>query len=190
MSRSETLKHSSEKSIELIIYIATKLKDKPNYGSTLLGKSLCLIDSMSYLKTGKPISIFEYIKQDYGPTPEPAQYLSIRDKLVFNEELEKVESNYFGRPQIKYVAKRKPKITVFEKEEIVLINDVIDSICDINASDISDYTHAFISWIFAKHKEKLPFYTFLLTSKEPEMKDYEWAKKAVKAYQKTKNASL
>src|SRR6266487_4488799 len=110
MAISGTSKIPSQKSAELIIYISSKLKDKPNYGSTLLGKSLCLIDSMNYLKTGKPISDFDYIKQDHGPTPDPSHYLSIRDWLVINDELEKVESDYFGRTQIKYFPKREPKL--------------------------------------------------------------------------------
>ncbi len=190
MSRSEISKIPSEKSVELIIYISSKLKDKPNYGSTLLGKSLWFIDSMNYLKTGKPITNFEYIKQEHEPTPEPSQFLSIRDVLVLNGELEKVQSDYFGITQIKYFAKREPKTNVFKKDEIVLINNVIDSLCDINATGISEYTHRFISWIVANQKEKLPFYTFLLTSKEPEIKDIAWAKKAIKSYNKKKKASV
>lgn len=179
----------SKKTTELIIYIANRLKDKPNYGSTLLGKSLCLIDSMSYLKKGAPISDLTYIKQERGPTPDPAKFLSIRDSLVEKNELEKVNTVYFGRNQIRFIAKREPDVKVFEKEEIVLINDVIESISDHNATEISDYTHTFISWIFAQHKEELPFYAFLLTHTEPDSKDYQWAKKSIRDYVKNQKAS-
>jgi Protein of unknown function (DUF4065) len=164
---------------ELIIYIASRLQDKPNYGSILLGKSLCLIDSMNYLKRGNPISELEYIKQELGPTPTPAKFLSVRTKLENEGELEKIEVDYFGRKQIRYIAKRQPNVDVFEKDEIVLINDVLESLGDVSAKGISDYTHTFISWIFANHMENLPFYTFLLTNKEPDLSDYEWAKKSI-----------
>jgi hypothetical protein len=175
------------KTVELIIYISSRLKDKLNYGSTLLGKSLYLIDSMSYLKTGKPLTDLTYIKQERGPTPEPSKFLSIRDSLIANGDLAKINADYFGRMQVKFIAKREPKIDVFEKDEIVLINDVIESISDRNASEISDYTHQFIAWIFSNHKEELPFYTFLLTHSEPELKDYKWANRSIKAYQSEKN---
>ena len=66
---------SSPKTVELIIYISLRLKERSNYGSTLLAKSLYLIDSMSYLKKGTPLTEFKYIKQQLGPTPEPAQFL-------------------------------------------------------------------------------------------------------------------
>jgi hypothetical protein len=181
--------NSSVKTIELIVYISSKLKDKQNYGSTLLGKTLCLIDSMNYLKTGKPITDFSYIKQDYGPTPKPGMFLPVRDALVSKGDLEKVTTDYFGRTQNKFIAKREPDITVFEKEEIFLIDDVIESISNHSATEISDYTHQFISWIFANHKEDLPFYTFLLTNGEPELKDYEWADAAMKKYISNQKAS-
>lgn len=169
----------SVKTGELIIYIASRLQDKPTYGATLLGKALCLIDSMNYLRTGSPISDFEYIKQEFGPTPDPKRYLSIRDKLEISGELQRIESDFFGRKQIRYEAKRQPQIGVFEKEELVLINDVIESLGSVSASQISDYTHSFIAWIFAEQKEKLPFYTFLLSSKEPDSEDYTWAESMI-----------
>jgi hypothetical protein len=175
------------KTVEMIIYISSRLRDKPTYGSTLLGKALCLIDSMSFLEKGKPITDLSYIKQDFGPTPEPAKYLKIREQLLLAGELEKIETDYFGRTQIKYVANREPDINLFEKEELALINDVLDSISDVSATEISDYTHNFISWIFAEPKEQLPFYTFLLSSKDPELKDYRWAEKSLKLYNKDKN---
>lgn len=137
---------------------------------------------MNYLKKGKPITELEYIKQERGPTPDPVKYLSIRDKLEIKGELQKIETDYFGRTQIRYIAKRQPVIDVFEKEELVLINDVIESIGDNNAADISDYIHTFIAWIFAQHKEQLPFYTFLLTNREPDLKDYKWAENSIRRY--------
>jgi hypothetical protein len=143
---------------------------------------------MNYLKMGQPISNLDYIKQDHGPTPEPSKFLFIRDRLESNGALEKIETHYFGRTQIKYVAKREPEIDVFEKEELVIINDVLESIGDTNATELSDYTHTFIAWIFANHKENLPFYTFLLTNKDPELKDYKWADKVIKAHQKSPDA--
>jgi hypothetical protein len=180
----------SQRTTELIIYISDKLKNKSNYGSTLLSKALCFIDAMSYLKTGKPISNLTYIKQEFGPTPEPSKYLSIRDHLTKTEELEKVETFYFGKKQTKFIAAREANIRVFDTDEIVLIDDVLESICELNAATISDFTHQFISWIFANHKEELPFYTFLLSKTEPEKKDYTWANQAIKAYYKsTRKAS-
>lgn len=174
------------KTKELILYISSRLKDRPNYGATLLNKSLYFIDSMSYLKKGKPITDFGYIKQQFGPTPKPSQFLSIRDEMVANEDLEVSSTTYFGRGQTKYVAKREPLINVFDKDELVTITDVLENICDANAIDISEYSHRFLAWEFANDKELLPLFTFLLTSKEPETGDYAWANIAIENYRKNK----
>lgn len=173
-----------KKTIELIIYIASKLKDKPNYGSTLLGKALYFIDSVSYLKAGKPISQLTYIKQERGPTPHPVKFLPIRDALVTNADLEKVEVDYFGRIQQKFIAKREPDINVFNKDEIFLMDAVLENICDHNATEISDLSHLFLAWNIAENKEELPFFSFLLETEEPTAADYDWANKEIKLYKR------
>ena len=172
----------SKKTIELIIYSASKLKDKPTYGATLLEKSLYLCDCMSYLKNGKPITDFKYIKQEFGPTPEPAKYLYIRDKLLDSGELEILKEPYYNTIQKKLIPTREPNISVFEKEEIVLINEVINWFGDQNATEVSDFTHELMAWKLAEKNEELPFYTFLLTSGEPDDKDREASMKAIKKY--------
>jgi hypothetical protein len=178
-----------EKTVELVIYVSYRLKDKHTYGSTLLNKSLCLIDCMSYLRTGKPITDLKYIRQKFGPIPEPRKFLSIRDNLINGGELEKITTTYFGKTQHKYIAKREPKVDIFEKEEIFLIDEVIDSLCDQTATEISDYTHEFISWKFADQDEELPLYTFLLGRTEPELKDYDWALASAQKYLDNQKAS-
>ena len=57
------------KTEQLILYIANKLKDKPSYGSILLNKALYYIDNYHFLLYGNPISDFKYIKQRMGPIP-------------------------------------------------------------------------------------------------------------------------
>jgi hypothetical protein len=181
---------STDRTIELIVYISSKLGERANYGATLLGKALCLIDSVSYLKTGQPISDLSYIKQERGPTPNPNKFLPLRDFLVSNGDLEKIDVNYFGFLQNKFISKREPRIKVFTKDEIFLIDEVLSSISDQNASEISEYTHNFLAWIFANNKEELPFYSFLLTTADLNAKDFEWAKKSIKTYKSyVKNAS-
>ncbi|HEY5749663.1 MAG TPA: type II toxin-antitoxin system antitoxin SocA domain-containing protein [Chryseolinea sp.] len=79
---------TSPKTKELILYVAKRLDSKHNYGVTLLYKTLYFIDNISYLKRGKAISEFTYVKQAFGPTPEPRQFLSLRDVMVGSGEIE------------------------------------------------------------------------------------------------------
>jgi hypothetical protein len=168
------------KAKELIKYIAFKYKDNPNYGSTLLNKALYFIDGMNYVEKGETITGMDYIRQDRGQTPKPQDFLQIRDELCLLGEIEKVEKLYFGRKQIKYISNSKPKLNNINKEELRLIDSILGILSSYNATDVSDYSHTFISWKFAKDKEELPFYTFLLTKKDPECEDIAWAKRMYK----------
>jgi hypothetical protein len=169
----------SRKTKELILYIANRLSSKNNYGLTLLNESLYFIDSISYLKRGKGISDFTYVKQTFGPTPEPRHFLSLRDMMVASGDIEVTESEFFGRLQKRFVARREPKVDVFNVEEIVIIDDVLSHIEDFNGAQISEMSHQFPAWRAAADREELPFFTFLLSSKTPSDNDIEWAKAAI-----------
>jgi hypothetical protein len=179
--RSKAQYSPSKKTRELIIYLTSKLKDKSDYESILLEKALYLIDSISYIRKGKPITDFKYIKENHGPSP--AQLPSISKNLVANGELQKIKAEYPGGTHFKWIAAREPDIEVFEKDEILLINDVLERISNQKVTDISDFPHNLLGWMVANDKEEIPYYTSLFISKKPEAKDYEWALKAVEKYE-------
>jgi hypothetical protein len=176
----------SDKSTELVIYIAQELKDSPNYGAILLNKSLYYIDLMQYLTNGTTVSDFQYIHQKDGPTPEARRFMTLLRLLQENGDIEIVTVPFFQYKQKKVLAKRPANIQVFEKEEIVLINDVLKKIGELTAREASDKTHDLLAWRLSEMGETLPNYTFLLTSKEPEFDDYEWAQKSWDQYNKNK----
>jgi hypothetical protein len=169
------------KTKELILYIANKLDSKDNFGGTLLTKALYFVDSVNYLRTGNPISKFTYVKQEFGPTPDPKLWMSIRQELLDSGEAIVKEQDYFGRVQKRLIATRTADITHFSSEEIDLINQIILNIGDWSASQVSDYSHKYLAWIAADNKESLPFYTFLLSSRTPSEKDIAWAKSELKS---------
>ena len=168
------------KTKELMVLIARRLENKSNYGVTLFNKALYFIDNIYYLNQGAPISEFTYIKQEFGPTPEPSLFLTLRDELLASEDLTLVQSDYFGRIQKKLIANREPDWELFSKEEIRIIDETLLSIADLNGSQVSDFSHQFPAWKVADDREELPFYTFLLSSKTPTPQDIEWAKSQIK----------
>jgi hypothetical protein len=169
------------KTKELILYIATRLESKDNYGGTLLNKALYFVDNVNYLRTGKAISDFTYVKQEFGPTPDPGKWVSVRRELLDSGDAFVKEQDYFGRIQKRLIARRDADLSHFTSEEIDLINQIILNIGDWSASQVSDYSHKYLAWIAARDKEALPFYTFLLSSKAPSEQDIEWAKSELKS---------
>jgi hypothetical protein len=181
---------SHTKTKELIIYIAVRLAKKPNYGATLLNKVLYFVDNIAYMKTGKPISEFKYIKQTFGPTPEPFWFLSIKDSLIDSGAIEVVESESFGRVQKRLVPKREAQVDLFSVDEIVIIDEVIADVGNLNASEISDLSHQFPAWKVAADKEELPLFTFLLSSSTPNQSDIDWAKQELSRVQHNNNKNV
>jgi hypothetical protein len=135
------------------------------------------------MKLGQSITFFKYIKQNFGPTPDPAQFLKVRDQLVNAGDVEVFEIEYFGRLQKKVIAKRQPDVSVFSVEEIVIVDDVLSQIEHTSGTEISDLSHQFPAWKVADDKEELPFFTFLLSSKLPSQEDILWAKQELKRVQ-------
>ncbi|MBL0743238.1 Panacea domain-containing protein [Chryseolinea lacunae] len=164
------------KTKELMVYVAHRLGNRSNYGATLLNKALYFIDNVHYLRNGIPISEFTYIKQAFGPTPEPALFLSLRDELVNANDLVFVQNDFFGRIQKRLFAGREPRWELFSTDEIATIDKVISEIADYNGSEISELSHQYPAWQVAAEKEELPFHTFLLSFKTPDEHDLAWAK--------------
>lgn len=177
---STTLPENLDKTKELFVYVANRLKDKPTYGATMLNKALYFIDNLSYMKTGKPISGFKYVKQDFGPTPNPQHFLPIKESLIENKEIEEIKSDFFGRLQKKCIPLREPDIDKFSKEEIYLMDNLLAGIANHNATSISEFSHTFMAWELASNMDELPFFTFLLTSKLPSENDVNWATGKIK----------
>jgi hypothetical protein len=179
----------SAKTTELIIYIAEQLKDNPNYGATLLNKSLYYSDLMQYLSKGNTITDLQYVRQAKGPTPEPGRFMTLLNLLQEHGDIEIVQVPFFNYKQKKVLPKRAAEISVFEKEEIVLINDVVKKVGELSARAASDLTHELLAWKLSDNMEVLPNFTFLLTSKDPDMEDYEWAQRSLEKYNKAKSDS-
>lgn len=169
----------TQKTKELILYIAGHLSLKDNHGLLLLNKSLYFIDGVSYLKTGKPISYFTYIKQEFGPAPKPFQFLSLQDEMINAEEIEIHSPKFVLRDRERFVAKRKPDINLFSAEEIIIMNDVLSKVEDCTDSQISTIRHQIPAWKAASEGEELPLFIFLLSAQPPTEDDILWAKAAI-----------
>lgn len=163
------------KNEELLLYIASKLSIAGKNSAVMLNKALYYTDSISYLKTGKPVSSFTYIRQQNGPTPSPAQFMPLREKLIGEEKAEIINAEKYGRIYKIFRAKAAPRIEHLSSEEISFVDGVIGDCIKYNAGEISDISHKEIAWKLAKNFEELPLYTYLLSPEEVTEDDVKWA---------------
>jgi transcriptional regulator with XRE-family HTH domain len=130
---------------EVLLYILTKVGSKPNIGETVIYKLLYFMDFDFYEKYEEQLIGATYMKNQYGPTP--IEFAKIIEQMIKKGEIEKVKSDYFNYPQTKYLPRNKPDLAKFKATEIEVIDDVLNRLSEMNASQISAYSHGDVPWI-------------------------------------------
>jgi transcriptional regulator with XRE-family HTH domain len=138
---------SAEKLKEVLLYILNKVGSRPNVGETVIYKLLYFIDFDFYEKYEEQLVGATYIKNNYGPTP--LEFHKVVEQMT-DRELVRVKSTYFSFPQTKYLPLRKPDLTKLRANEIEVIDSVLNKLSDMNASQISEYSHNDVPWLAAE----------------------------------------
>lgn len=156
---------------EVLIYILNKVGSKPNVGETVIYKLLYFIDFNFYEKYEEQFIGATYIKNHFGPTP--VEFKKIIEKMTQESELEKVESNYFSYPQTKYLPLRKPNLSMLKAVETQVIDEVLQKLSDMNAGQISDYSHGDVPWLTTPDGEVIEYESVFYRSPLYSVKEYK-----------------
>lgn len=140
------IKLDKNKLQNLILYILALCGGKPNVGETVLYKLLYFIDFDSFELTEKPVTGLKYIKLQFGPVPAAQEYCPILEKMIGDNKIKIIKQEYHGFPQKKYVALTDCDQSVFNADEIVLINRVVSRLSDMTAAKIETYVHEDVPW--------------------------------------------
>jgi len=133
-----------EKFKEVLLYVLNKIGSKPNVGEAVLYKLLYFIEFDFYEKYEEQLIGATYIKNHYGPTPK--EFIKIVSEME-GKDISKVKDKYFQYPQTKYLPLRAPDLTILKAHEIKMIDEVIDRLSDMNASEIRDHSHGDVPWL-------------------------------------------
>jgi len=139
---------------EVLLYILNKIGSKPNIGETVLYKILYFIDFDYYEKYEEQLIGATYQKNHYGPTPK--EFIKIVKEME-GKDLKKVKDDYFKYPRTKYLPKREPDLSSLNANEIQLIDNVLNKLSDMNASQISEYSHNDIPWLTTEDGEIIEY---------------------------------
>ncbi len=133
---------------EVLLYILNKIGSKPNIGETVIYKLLYFIDFNYYEKYEEQLIGATYIKNNYGPTPK--EFIKIIEDMKCKKEIVEVKEKYFQYPQRKYLPLRNPDLSVLKANELKMIDEVLDRLSNMNASQISEYSHKDVPWLTAE----------------------------------------
>ena len=147
------MKAGRDKFAELLLYVAKTCANDPSFGATKLNKVLFFADFIAYRKRQRSITGATYQKLPYGPAPKcllPAQTTLVRSGRLAIQELD-----HHGTTQKRPVALRDPDLSVFEADEIAIVDSVIRQLCGMSAVEVSEMSHGFW-WQIADMKEEIP----------------------------------
>lgn len=145
---------------ELILYISRHSEGDQYFGATKLNKLLFYSDFAAHLYLGKSITEHEYQVLPQGPAPR--QLVSIRNQMVQDKELHIRESDSFPFTQKIPLALRKPDLSVFNGEEIALVDDILAQCRQLSAAQINEKSHQFINWCLVEDGETIPYSMVLI----------------------------
>lgn len=159
-----------EKFKEVLLYILNKAGSKPNIGETVIYKLLYFIDFDFYEKYEEQLIGATYIKNKYGPTP--IEFKKIVDKLM-GKDIMQVKDNYFAYPQTKYLPLRKPDLTKLKAHEIEIIDEVLNKLSDMNAAQISKYSHNDVPWLTTEDGEVIEYESVFYRTPPYSVREYD-----------------
>lgn len=162
-----------EKIKSLLHYICeTCTPDK--LGAVKLHKVMYFSDMVRFIDAGHPLTGATYTKRPLGPTCD--QLLSSISELVSEGKIEVRSVEYFGYMKREYVALAKADTSRFSTEELELVSDVIDFVCNNNtAQTISDFSHN-EAWESVDFGERISYKSaFFLLPNEVSTEALNWA---------------
>jgi len=140
---------------EVLLYILGRVGSLPNVGETLLYKLLYFIDFDYYEMYEEQLIGASYQKNYHGPTP--VEFKKIVDRMIEEQEIEKVKSEYFNFPQTKYLPRRQADLSKLKANEINMIEKILCRFADWNAAQISEYSHKDIPWLTTENGKLISY---------------------------------
>jgi len=158
-------KQSEARLRELILYVSTMCFRDPGFGKTKLNKILFNIDFDAYRKWGRSISGQVYIALQFGPVPK--QMSGVLSSMQRKKELAIRRKDYHGKEQQSPVPLRDADTTIFERDEMNLIYEHLNSYWQRSGTSMSNASHEFVGWRTARPGEPIPFEVSLVGTREP-----------------------
>ncbi|MCK4667468.1 DUF4065 domain-containing protein [Candidatus Dependentiae bacterium] len=156
---------------EVLLYILREVGSKPNMGETVIYKLLYYIDFNYYELYEEQLIGATYIKNNYGPTP--IEFKNVVKQMIKEGSLEPVQSKYFKYPQKKYLPRKEPDLSILNGQELELIDRVLDKLSDMNAAQISEYSHNDVPWLAAKDGGKIEYESVFYRTPEYSVRKYK-----------------
>lgn len=159
-----------EKFKQVLLYVLCEAGGKPNVGETVLHKLLYFIDFDYYEKFEESLMGATYIKNTHGPTS--VVFSKIVERMMKEGRVERMNADYFGKPQKRYIALERPDLGALSAREVKHIDDVLARLSDKSAAEIADYSHGDIPWRVAESGGEISYEAVFYRDERYSVRDY------------------
>lgn len=139
----------------VLLYILERCAGKPNVGETVLYKLLYFSDFNYYELYEEHLTGASYRKLPFGPVPQKLD--TIIGQMIKRSQLQRVKTECYGYPQIRYLPLEKADLTELRASEKEIIDRVIEQMSDWSAAAISNYSHKDMPWLASKEGEEINY---------------------------------
>jgi hypothetical protein len=191
MTAARTKAEAKARLAELVLYVGAKCARHEHYGVLKLNKILFYSDFRAYRVLGEPITGVEYRKYEHGPAPAIMGPLRLALQraghafeymnplhCILNDDGEEMSEKQL-------LPKRKPNMELFTREQIMLVDEVIQQLRPLTGQEVSRMSHEHPGWRLAAMDEKIPYCAELLP-KQPRLisaKARKWALQVARKFE-------
>ncbi len=151
----EVPRENIDKFKQVLLYVVSKVGNRPNIGQTALYKLLYFIDFDYYEKTQQYLVGATYIKNTHGPSP--ISFAKISRELQNKGQLVEVNSKFFNYDQKKYLVTSDSDVSLLNASELKHIDTELERLASKTAKELSDLSHIDTPWKVAQDKGVLNY---------------------------------
>ena len=157
---------------QILLYILKKVGGKPNIGMTALYKLLYFIDFDYYEKYEDQLMGLVYLKNHHGPTP--LFFEKLIEEMIKKGEVEKIKSKFYEFPQTKYLINPtvEPDLSILNGQEKEHIDQELQRLSDLTASDLTNLAHDDVPWISAENGKPLDYESVFYRTEKTSVRNY------------------
>jgi len=149
------MEYDERKFAELVILAASRLLDDPAGGAVKLNKVLFFAEFSHMRRHGRPITGAEYQKLQWGPAPR--RLVPVRQRLVDEGDASLVDETYLGLVQQRLVPLRQADVSLFDPQELAVVDNVVAELYGTTATDASLISHDEMGWQMVEDRETIPY---------------------------------
>lgn len=146
---------NKEKFVNAILYITKECSSIPHFGKTDLYKTLYFSDFDYYEMYEEHLTGESYYRIQNGPAP--SHFSGIAKEMIEKNQLSRCKLPYHGYRLEKYIPQTEPDLSLFEANEIKVLDSVIEKISGMNATQVSEYSHQDMPYKATKPNRKIDY---------------------------------